>query len=375
MSGVNSRNQQGLTLVEIMVAMTLGVFITAGILQLFISSRQTYRSQEALSRLQENGRFAIDFMARDIRMAGFRGCASGSSNDNAMNIDLNVATPSNYLYLFRTFIQGFEATSETEWTPAIGADDMNEDAMNTLQNPVKKSDVLTVRRANDRGFAVVSVDNAAKSMVLDSTVSASDATMTSSNANLTASTANLTEVDFVNGKCALAIIANCTTADVFQISTVAGATLNYVASVCASPDNKATGLAGGYIAGAQVYPINTISYYVRNNTAGQPSLYRRVGSSASQELVEGVERMEILYGVDTEPNGTANYFVTADTIDAAGNWGKVVSVRLRLLLATTENNLAAQTAVPFEFNGFDTTADRKLRRIFSDTIALRNRSL
>lgn len=365
MSGVNSRNQQGLTLVEIMVAMTLGVFITAGILQLFISSRQTYRSQEALSRLQENGRFAIDFMARDIRMAGFRGCASGSSNDNAMNIDLNVATPSNYLYLFRTFIQGFEATSETEWTPAIGA----------VNNPVAKSDVLTVRRANDRGFAVVSVDNATKSMVLDSTVSASDATMTSTNASLTASTANLTAVDFVNGKCALAIIANCTTADVFQISTVAGATLNYVASVCPSPDNKATGLAGGYIAGAQVYPINTISYYVRNNTAGQPSLYRRVGTNNSEELVEGVERMEILYGVDTEPNGTANYFVTADTIDTDVNWGKVVSVRLRLLLATTEDNLAAQTAVPFEFNGFDTTADRKLRRIFSDTIALRNRAL
>ena len=71
-----SRHQRGLTLVELMIAMLLGLFLLGGLLQIFISSKQTYRMQEGLSRLQENGRFAIDFMARDIRLAGYKGCSS-----------------------------------------------------------------------------------------------------------------------------------------------------------------------------------------------------------------------------------------------------------------------------------------------------------
>ena len=63
--------QQGFSLVEIMVALVISLFLAAGIIQLFISSQQTYRVTQALSRLQENGRFIIDRMAFDIRMAGY----------------------------------------------------------------------------------------------------------------------------------------------------------------------------------------------------------------------------------------------------------------------------------------------------------------
>lgn len=68
--------QKGMTLIEIMIALLLGVFLLAGVIQIFISSRETYRVQEALSRLQENGRFAMDFIGRDIRMADYRACAA-----------------------------------------------------------------------------------------------------------------------------------------------------------------------------------------------------------------------------------------------------------------------------------------------------------
>lgn len=71
-----SFQQKGLTLIEIMIALLLGAFILGGVMQVFISTKQTYRVQEALSRLQENGRFAIDVMGRDIRMADYRSCTS-----------------------------------------------------------------------------------------------------------------------------------------------------------------------------------------------------------------------------------------------------------------------------------------------------------
>ncbi|MDO9107004.1 MAG: PilW family protein [Methylovulum sp.] len=64
--------QSGLTLIELMIAMLLGVFLIGGVVQIFVSSKQTYRMQEGLSRLQENGRFAMDFISRDLRMAGYR---------------------------------------------------------------------------------------------------------------------------------------------------------------------------------------------------------------------------------------------------------------------------------------------------------------
>jgi type IV pilus assembly protein PilW len=64
-------HQRGLSLVEILVALTISLFLIAGVIQLFIGSKQTYRFNDAQSRLQENGRFAIDRMAWDIRMAGY----------------------------------------------------------------------------------------------------------------------------------------------------------------------------------------------------------------------------------------------------------------------------------------------------------------
>jgi type IV pilus assembly protein PilW len=64
--------QQGFTLVEIMIALLLGVFLLGGVMGVFINTKQTYRMQDALSRLQENGRYAMDAIGRNIRMADYR---------------------------------------------------------------------------------------------------------------------------------------------------------------------------------------------------------------------------------------------------------------------------------------------------------------
>lgn len=72
--------QRGITLVELLVSMMLGVFVVAGAIQIFVGSKQTYRIQEATSQLQENGRFALDLFQQSLRMAGYR-------NDPAKEID------------------------------------------------------------------------------------------------------------------------------------------------------------------------------------------------------------------------------------------------------------------------------------------------
>ncbi|ARU27615.1 hypothetical protein CBR65_09340 [Cellvibrio sp. PSBB006] len=72
------RKQAGLSLIELMIAITLGLILMAGVIQVFLSSRVTFATQQAMSRVQETGRLAVEFMARDIRMAGYMGCTSRS---------------------------------------------------------------------------------------------------------------------------------------------------------------------------------------------------------------------------------------------------------------------------------------------------------
>lgn len=66
------RHQKGLTLVEILVALTLGLVVTATVLQIFLSSRQVYLTQEQSSGIQENGNFALEWLGKYIRLAGYR---------------------------------------------------------------------------------------------------------------------------------------------------------------------------------------------------------------------------------------------------------------------------------------------------------------
>ena len=65
------RQQLGLSLVELMVALVLGLVLMTGIIQVFLSSRQTYATNEAMARMQENGRFALEFISRSARLAGY----------------------------------------------------------------------------------------------------------------------------------------------------------------------------------------------------------------------------------------------------------------------------------------------------------------
>ena len=333
-----------MTLVEIMISLLIGAFLIGGVLQIFLSTKQTYRMQESLSRLQENGRFAMDFLTKDIRMAGFIGCSSRVTLTNTLN------APTNYFYAFDRAIEGFESTSASAWTPTM-------DAV-AITSPLGGSDVITIRRADDQSFSVTTHAATTAALTLDAT----------------ATSTNLEAAGFLdsdgNNNCTIAVASDCSAASVFQVSAVAGSVFSHDTGGSCAPGNSANDLGKTYVDG-DVYPINTISYYVRTNPNNQPALYRRIGSNPAEELVEGIENMQILYGEDTDNDGTANYYVPAGTVGL--NMGRVVSVRVSLLTRTLEDNIAAQP-LDYTYNDATTTpADRRLRRVFTSTIAIRNR--
>lgn len=341
---------QGLTLIEILVAMLIGLFLLGGLLQVFTNSKQTYRVQDAVSQLQESGRFALNVLSDDIRMAGFKGCNSqidirninGNSPNKlsftATNSDVNDAV--DYLYDFNTGIQGnFFSGAATgsdpnfnDWTPPL-----NTSITATSNPPIRGTDVITIRRAEDEGYRVTTHTDGLASLTLASTA------------------------DF--GACDIAIVENCNTAAVFQITNTSGNQLAHATGGgCSNPGNASNDLGMSYVNG-HVYKINTITYYVDNFEANDgtttPTLYRR-SKGVLQPVAEGITALRVLYGVDTNTpsDGVANYYVNASQVPG---WEQVVSVRLTLSAQTLDDNLGGADA-----NG-------RITRDFTTTIGLRNR--
>ena len=335
-----SRHQCGIGLVEIMVALTLGLVSMGGVLQVFLSNKQTYRMQEAHARLQENGRFAMEKISRDIREAGYWGCASRSVSASLKTTLNTLGTYQDYFYDFTRIVEGFESTGSSTWSPNIDT--------NVFLNARGGNDILTVRAPLGSNIRITAP-----------MASSSDDPSISANNEL-----NPNDIVMVSD-CASAIIMQVTdpspqTAGPLQHTTGSG-----------TPGNSTTDLGAVYGNDAEVAEIGTVSYYIRNNNySGLPSLYRREGSNNAEELIEGVENMQILYGEDTDGDFSANRYLPANSV---GNWANVVSVRLSLVLMTVEDNLTS-SAQTYQFNGAPVTApDRRLRRVFTSTIGIRNR--
>jgi type IV pilus assembly protein PilW len=334
----NKYDQIGFSLVEIMIALLIGAFLLGGMLQIMLASKQTYRMQQALSRLQENGRFAIDVLASDIRMAGFKGCNSGVPITNQLK------TATAFVYSFGKSIEGFDSVSGSAWSPSINS---------AITSPLGGTDVVTIRRASDQGFSVINHSTPSAKLELDAA----------------ANSLNLKSAGFLNSgginNCAIAIVTDCSLATIFQVTAISGNLLSHIEDISCSPGNQSGDLGKTYV-GAHIYPINTITYYVSKNTNGQPTLYHKVGSNNAEELMEGIENMQITYGLDTDSDGSVNQY-----LNSTSHWEQVISVRIVLTVRTTEDNLIS-TPRNYIYEGA-TVSDRRLTRDFTATIGLRNR--
>ncbi|WP_031340774.1 PilW family protein, partial [Xanthomonas maliensis] len=76
----SKRFAAGISLIEMMIAMVIGLVLMLGVIQVFSASRTASMLAEGNARAQENGRFALDFLQRDIRMAGHFGCVNDQAH-------------------------------------------------------------------------------------------------------------------------------------------------------------------------------------------------------------------------------------------------------------------------------------------------------
>lgn len=349
------RSQKGISLVELMISITIGLILMTGVVQLFLSSRTTFSTQQALARVQESGRLAMEFLAQDIRMAGYMGCMSRNMNfTNTLNNANDLA------YNFEVGIEGLDNVGATLPT-------------GYPTNIVAGTDVLVVRSANGNGVDVTKNNNSSQLFAENTGVEAScDA-----------------GEDSFSGLCEndILVVSDCTKARVFQVTNLQTTSGTVELNVVHSGDN--TAVPGNAISSwggnsnpeenfgpdSEIIKMNTSLYYVRNNaTTGQPSLWQQINGGTAQELLEGVENMQLLYGRDTSGDGVPDNYETAAAVTAANAWEDVSSVRVQLLVQSTEDNLITE-AQPYTFNGVtnSTPGDRRLRQVFINTIGIRSR--
>jgi type IV pilus assembly protein PilW len=329
--------QSGFSIVELLVAMVISLVLLTGVFQIFLGNSETYRINENYARLQENGRFALDFLTREVRSSGYYGCVSGSGT---LQTTLNSAT--SFLYNFNRSVEGFESTGATAWTPTVDAG---------ITSPLGGSDILTIRKID---FDI--------SMRVSSDMTANDASIILSGVN----------GEDLNGD--ILLINDCQESWVFQ-SFSAGSPIVHNISTSILPGNSQDNFTYAFAAGAEVFRLETVSYYVRIAVNNQPALYRKIGISPAEEILQGVENMQVLYGEDTNNDGDVELYQPANSV---ANWNDVLSVRIGLLVRTPNEIAKADLDTNvYTLNGtaVDPTDDRRQRRVFIATIGLRNKLL
>ena len=354
------KRQQGFSLIELMLALTLGLVVTAGIVQLFVDNNRTNQLITGQSRLQESARYALDFISRSTRNAGFYGC---DPEDNKLYNSLNADWAQMFELNLRVPVEGFDGTGAGnalgDWSPSLAALPRNSGAgsVNTIiagngidiTTLVPSTDILVVRYQVAPGHRISQRIDPFDDPVIEDNG----------------------DVDLQAGD--YAVISNCEQAAIFNITGVGGGadkTLTRgtglgVYANSASKSLSEQGVSYGDATsnlGSVVAEIVTDIYFVaespNTNNRGDnvTSLWRKSGTDAPVEMVEGISDLQVLFGVDTTPNDTessANRYVTF------GGVGTNVVRSVRISLEANTVDVVSDSPTP-------------ISRTFTQTISLRN---
>lgn len=337
--------QHGFSLVELMVAMLIGLFLTGGIVYVYIGSKTSYNFNVAAANIQENGRFAIHFLTRDIRQAGYKSCVSNAGQVRNTLKD----GADGYFWEFDASIQGTN-NRDANWASKDVSDALGS------RVPTAGTDTITVRFASGTPVPL-------------------ETSMSSGSSAIDVNSNN----DF--GSNDILLITDCADAVIFQVTGITsgsddlehivGGTLTSSDPNGPKPGNETGDLNKNFDADSHVMHMNTTVYFIADSSQFDvPSLWRKTNGDDAEELVPGVEDLQIEYGEDTDNDRTADTYDSANNVDMEN----VVSVHIALLMVSLEE--VAPEPVPYRFNGntYANPTDNHIRREFIATVNLRNRS-
>lgn len=330
--------QRGLTLVELMVALVLGLLILAGVISIFLSNRQAFRTSEQLARIQENARTAFELMSRSVREAGGVPCGSNMPVANVLN---NAATQ--WWSNWGDGIRGYHGKTAM---PASSFGTSPGDRVEGATDAETPDAVIVHYGFGEPAVTVVEHQPTAAQFKVNT------------NAH------GLTDDEIV-------MVCDFHHATIFQVTNANSAndTIVHNTGGTAQPGNCSKGL--GYPTdcssvngnkytfqnGGTIVRLRAEAWYIGVNDRGGRSLYRvrmEKGTVQKEEIAEGVRDMKIVYLVNAG-GALANEYVTANKV---ADWTQVVAARFTLTLESGEKV---------------GTDGQTLRRQLMHVVSLRNR--
>ena len=335
--------QRGLTLIELMISMVLGLAIVGGVLSIFVSNSQTAKVNDNLMRVQENARTAFELMARDLREAGQNPCGS--------KLVSNVLRSSGAIPVWADWnsgtLRGYDNTQDETGIKAFGT---------TTNARVSGTDAVLVIRANQDENRIDSHDTADTLITLTSA-------------------SRFKEND-------IALVCDSVSSAIFQLYDISpksgaqeGKNLDHKAhntnincskflgtttapATCPTDVKQFASATGGAQPGF-VAKLYSAFWYVGTSESGKRSLYRstitRSGTGGKtiimspDEMVPGVQDLQITYLTRDGTTGVlASDWVAAT---AVANWSddnttaQVGAVRIDLTLQSADNVSTSQTPI------------------------------
>ncbi len=328
----NHNRQRGMSLIELMVGMTLGLMILLGLTSLFVQSKRSFKQDELTARMQEDARFAMAELRHDIGMAGFWANALDGTIITEIGDVKAAAGTDAELY-------AYDVPLTLADNAAAGSTLLGQ----SLDDLVEGTDAVAISKLE--GFAAATVPT-------DATGSTTDANVLAGRTALLAKSAAIAYLQ-TNGVVAVMTTANDAPTD--AASTLVPAEFNY------------------WRYDPEIYWIRN---YANDAKDGIPTLVRKYmvdGAMVTESIAPGVEDMQVEYGIDTDTDGYADSYVAAPT---TAQMQQVTTARIFLLMRSTEADENYSNDHTYTYSNSKlspyTPADKYYRRIFSTTVKVRN---
>ncbi len=323
--------QSGVTLVELMVSLAIGLVIALAVTMAYVAVRGTATSTDAVSRINEDGKLALDMIAREIQMAGtYPSAFTEPATPNIRGTYINIKSAGNVVY-----DQGIFGCSGAKFLPATGVCDTTATLAPGKDRDSIVLNYFSVASVRDVGATNVSVRRDCINGNLTNDTSAGNSARFAANQPM-----------FVSNRFAINVT---------------------------SYSQASTGSAGG----DSVKTVNTGSLACNGNGINPDG-------NTYQPIFEGVTQMVIRYAVSDGKTDTPQRFYTATEVSAlAAGWQRVSAVRVCLLMQSLtggRNQKANESTSGKEKKYTDCQgvvktqelSDRNIYKTFTRVIAARN---
>lgn len=367
-----NKKLRGFSLIELMIAMLIGLFLVGATISVYLAQTQMSQSTTSQSTIQNAENAIAALVTPIVRSAGYVGCYMPSISPPKSNLTAGGPPPLGTFNASPSMLVGYDAvgTNGNGSSYAIAQDNSANDTTASDWSPALDPTLVGNTEAGSDVLVVLGAPTDAYPIWIPTPTASSSTTMTLGPGENTPLTVGQ-----------IGIVTDCLKAIIFQITAIAGSasagfTITHSAGGGAMA-NSVSGLGVNYQPGALFVPLQQTAIYVAQGQGDQSTLVTATysgGAWNAQPLVPGVESMQVLYGIASNPAVSAvTQYVAAS---AVSNWSQVSAIRLGFLIQGQAGSATTACPSPTQCTVLGTTItvpnDGRLRHVYELTIDLRN---